>query len=337
MRTHQTPTECEVIQPATPRGQILTPLILIHDGGGTTFAYHCLSQLAGRAVFGIANPRFHSGVPWEGGVPEMAAAYLQMIRNTVTKGREFPAQAPYSYVTTADGGRLKRRRILLGGWSLGGLLSLEIARLVGEEDRDVEIVGLLFVDSVYPVWPKGSEVKIGRFVEDEKLETEEPKNVRLAKRAMKMAGQVVRVWKMPRCGAAGETEVEVPKAVGYADADSSDGGGERAGTTADEADVEKDFYVSKEEKETAEVMWERPPRAVLVKAKEHVPMPIEGISSVDVYRGDEKLGWDGYCPGFVEEVLLTEGSHFDMFAWANCDGITEKINEACQILEGVTI
>ncbi|KAK1711692.1 Alpha/Beta hydrolase protein [Colletotrichum lupini] len=268
MRTHQTPTECEVIQPATPRGQILTPLILIHDGGGTTFAYHCLSQLAGRAVFGIANPRFHSGVPWEGGVPEMAAAYLQMIRNTVTKGREFPAQAPYSYVTTADGGRLKRRRILLGGWSLGGLLSLEIARLVGEEDRD------------------------------------EPKNVRLAKRAMKMAGQVVRVWKMPRCGAAGETEVEVPKA---------------------------------EEKETAEVMWERPPRAVLVKAKEHVPMPIEGISSVDVYRGDEKLGWDGYCPGFVEEVLLTEGSHFDMFAWANCDGITEKINEACQILEGVTI
>lgn len=265
----------------------------------------------------------------------MAAAYLQMIRNTVTKGREYPAQAPYSYVTTADGGRLKRRRILLGGWSLGGLLSLEIARLVGEEDRDIEIVGLLLVDSVYPVWPKGSEVKIGRFVEDEKLETEEPKNVRLAKRAMKMAGQVVRVWKMPRCGAASETDVEVPKAAGYGDVDErttveseSAGGGD---------EVEKDFYVSKEEKETAEVMWERPPRAVLVKAKEHVPMPVEGISSVDVYRGDEKLGWDGYCPGFVEEVLLTEGSHFDMFAWTNCDGITEKMNEACRILEGVTI
>ncbi|KAK1655001.1 Alpha/Beta hydrolase protein [Colletotrichum phormii] len=335
MRTHPAPKECEVIQPATPRGQTLTPLIFIHDGGGTTFAYHCLSQLAGRAVFGIANPRFHSGVPWEGGVPEMAAAYLQMIRTTVTKGREYPAQAPYSYTTTADGGRLKRRRILLGGWSLGGLLSLEIARLIGDEDRDIEIVGLVMVDSVYPVWPEGSSLKIGRFVEDEKRETEEPKNVRLAKRAMKMAGQVVRVWKMPRCGAAGEAEVSVPKAAGY-----NDGEEEKATAgagAADGGDVEKDFYVSKEEKETAEVVWERPPRAVLVKAKEHVPMPVEGISSVDVYRADEKLGWDGYCPGFVEEVLLTEGSHFDMFAWTNVDGITEKIVEACRILEGASI
>ncbi|OHE92811.1 thioesterase domain-containing protein [Colletotrichum orchidophilum] len=328
MRTHPSPKECEVVQPATPRGQTLTPLFLIHDGGGTTFAYHCLSSLEGRAVFGIANPRFHSGVPWEGGVPEMAATYLLMIRNTVTKGREYPALAPYS--SHADG-RPKRRRILLGGWSLGGLLSLEIARLLGEDDRDFEIVGLVMVDSVYPVWPEGSNLKIGRFVEDEKQETE-PKNLRLAKRAMKMAGAMVRVWKMPRCGAASEaSSLSVPKAAGYTDDDVH----ESATTTANGGDVEKDFYVSKEEKETAEIVWERPPRAVLVKAKQHVPMPVEGISSVDVYRGDEKLGWDGYCPGFVEGVLLTEGSHFDMFAWTNIDGITEKIAEACRILEGV--
>ncbi|KZL80924.1 thioesterase domain-containing protein [Colletotrichum incanum] len=316
MLTHPAPKECEVVQPASPRGQTQTPLFLVHDGGGTTFAYHCLSSLD-RAVFGIANPRFHSGVPWEGGLPEMAATYLQMIRNTVTKSQEYPALAPYSSSAGSNGKR--RRRILLGGWSLGGLLSLEIARQLGDEDEDIELVGLVMIDSVYPVWPAGSRVKIGRLVEGPEPEA---KNLRLARRAMRMAGTMVRAWKMPRCGAA--VAATVPNTAGSGN-----------GTAAidDEEDVEKGFYSTKEEKETAAVIWDRPPRAVLVKAKEHVPMPTDGVGQVDLYRGDEKLGWDGYCPGFVERVLETEGNHYDMFAWGHIDGITEKIAEACRILE----
>ncbi|GKT94910.1 thioesterase domain-containing protein [Colletotrichum tofieldiae] len=112
-----------------------------------------------RAVFGIANPRFHSGVPWEGGLPEMAATYLQMIRNTVTKSPEYPALAPCS--SSAGRGGKRRRRILLGGWSLGGLLSLEIARQLGDEDEDMELVGLVMVDSVYPVWPRARGSRSG--------------------------------------------------------------------------------------------------------------------------------------------------------------------------------
>ncbi|KAK1998302.1 alpha/beta-hydrolase [Colletotrichum falcatum] len=308
MLHHPAPKECEVVQPAPPgSGEMRTPLFLVHDGGGTTFAYHCLGPL-GRAVFGIANPRFHSGVPWDGGLPEMAETYLQMIRATVTKSRDYPALAPRSPAPAGrgGGGGKPRRRILLGGWSLGGMLSLEIARQLGDEDEDIEVVGLVIVDSVYPVWPEGSRIKIGRLVEGPEPET---KNLRLAWRAMGMAREMVRAWKIPRCGAAAAAAL--------------------------------DFYGSKREKETAEVVWERPPRAVLVKAKEYVP-PLSttttptteaAISSVDVYREDDKLGWDGYCPGFVERVLETEGHHFDMFAWGHIDGITDKISDACWILE----
>ncbi|KAF6830632.1 thioesterase domain containing protein [Colletotrichum plurivorum] len=311
----QFPRECEVIQPAPPSSPSATPLFLLHDGGGTTFAYHCLSPL-GRAVYGIANPRFQSGTAWDGGVPEMARAYLRMILHTVRSG-EYPPLAP----TSSDGAK-RRKKILLGGWSLGGLLALEIARLVctgrnddgpAEEDEGdgVEIVGLVLVDSVYPVWPAGSEVKIGTWVE---MEEPQGKNLKLARKAMKIAGAMVKVWRMPKCGAAAAVAQE---------------------TSADDTGVEKSFYGSREDKETAEVVWERPPRAVLVRARDCVPMPgVDGINPVDVYRGDEKLGWDGYCPGYVERSLVTPGSHFDMFAWGHIEEITAQIALACRILEG---
>ncbi|OAQ98435.1 hypothetical protein LLEC1_02577, partial [Akanthomyces lecanii] len=36
-----------------------TPVFLFHDGGGTTFAYHCLEPLR-RFVYGVRNPYFYS-------------------------------------------------------------------------------------------------------------------------------------------------------------------------------------------------------------------------------------------------------------------------------------
>ncbi|EGS17514.1 uncharacterized protein CTHT_0068440 [Thermochaetoides thermophila DSM 1495] len=52
------------------------PLVLVHDGGGTTFCYHFLGYL-GRPVYGIDNPHYDSGKAWEGGIPEMAREYLK--------------------------------------------------------------------------------------------------------------------------------------------------------------------------------------------------------------------------------------------------------------------
>ncbi|KAK3940837.1 Alpha/Beta hydrolase protein [Diplogelasinospora grovesii] len=118
------------------------PLVLIHDGGGTVFSYHLLGPL-NRALYGIWNPCYY--VPprgrsrnWES-IPEMAEHYITLI----TKTLPFPR----------DGGR-GRRRVILGGWSLGGLLSLEIAHQIAtqsEKDIGVDVLGIVMVDSICPL------------------------------------------------------------------------------------------------------------------------------------------------------------------------------------------
>ena len=103
----------------------VTPLVLIHDGGGTIFSYHCLGRLD-RPIYGIANPRYHTGESWEGGIPEMARHYVKLIKSVIPRGK-----------------------FILGGWSLGGLVSIEIARLIAD-DPALSLVGLIMIDSVYP-------------------------------------------------------------------------------------------------------------------------------------------------------------------------------------------
>ncbi|GAP85057.1 putative polyketide synthase [Rosellinia necatrix] len=107
------------------------PLILLHDGGGTTFSYHCLYPI-GRTVYGIQNTRLDEGGYWETGVPGMASHYIGLIEKILPNGGE----------------------ILLGGWSMGGLLSLEVAWQLANPPPDstwpkFTILGMIFIDSVY--------------------------------------------------------------------------------------------------------------------------------------------------------------------------------------------
>ncbi|TLS26063.1 hypothetical protein PpBr36_07825 [Pyricularia pennisetigena] len=124
--------------PGTPDGA-RTPLVLMHDGGGTVFNYHCIDPPLGRRVLGIANPHFNTGRSWlPGGIPEMARHYVRLLRGAFD---ELSGGA----VTTKNG-----RRIILGGWSLGGLLALEMARVL-RGDRAFRVVGLVMIDSVCPL------------------------------------------------------------------------------------------------------------------------------------------------------------------------------------------
>ncbi|KAI0458810.1 Alpha/Beta hydrolase protein [Xylaria acuta] len=106
------------------------PLILLHDGGGTTFSYHCLYPI-GRTVYGIQNARFDEGGYWESGISGMASHYIELIEKVLPKGGD----------------------ILLGGWSLGGILSLEVAWQLANRPADqypkFTVVGMIFIDSVY--------------------------------------------------------------------------------------------------------------------------------------------------------------------------------------------
>ncbi|KAI1305066.1 Alpha/Beta hydrolase protein [Xylaria venustula] len=118
--------------PATPwLDKQPTPLILLHDGGGTTFSYHCLYPI-GRTLYGIQNARLDEGGYWESGISGMASHYIELIEKTLPNGGD----------------------ILLGGWSLGGLLSLEIAWQLANQPADSKrpkftVVGMIFIDSVY--------------------------------------------------------------------------------------------------------------------------------------------------------------------------------------------
>ncbi|RDL32392.1 Polyketide synthase-like protein [Venustampulla echinocandica] len=122
-----------LIQPGPARQTIRTPLVLIHDGSGLIFSYFWLGPL-GRAVYGIYNPNFESGGNWEGGLRQMAQAYVPLIKSVVPSGK-----------------------VLIGGWSLGGLLALEIAHLLAQDD-DVAVSGLLLLDTAYPKFNTADEI-----------------------------------------------------------------------------------------------------------------------------------------------------------------------------------
>lgn len=66
-------------------GKPLAPLILIHDGGGTTFSYHCLDPL-NRPVYGIHNPHLHQGGWWDGGIPAIASHYIDLLAKVLPNG-----------------------------------------------------------------------------------------------------------------------------------------------------------------------------------------------------------------------------------------------------------
>jgi len=170
----------EVIQ-ASAADRYATPVFLIHDGGGTTFAYHCLDPLD-RPVYGIFNPYFHTGEGFEGGICGMARLYAKIIRHAAADP-DFPAQRD-------SGGRAN---ILIGGWSLGGLLALEVAKIL-TGDRGVRIIGALMMDSIYPVNPP-STVRLGAL--DDMVAGEKSKNEVLTLQAMKEALQVIQKWTPP--------------------------------------------------------------------------------------------------------------------------------------------
>jgi hypothetical protein len=62
-----------------------TPLILIHDGGGTTYVYHCLGPLK-KPVYSIHYPNFTSAESWPGGMKALAQHYASLIQNVVPAG-----------------------------------------------------------------------------------------------------------------------------------------------------------------------------------------------------------------------------------------------------------
>lgn len=101
------------------------PLVLIHDSSGLVFHYLQLQQFD-RAMYGIYDPHFFNEKEWEGGLSELATNYCGLLRQEIPRGK-----------------------IILGGWSLGGIIALEMAYIL-QFASDFDVVGIIMLDSVNP-------------------------------------------------------------------------------------------------------------------------------------------------------------------------------------------
>ncbi|KAF2462702.1 alpha/beta-hydrolase [Lindgomyces ingoldianus] len=260
------------------------PLFLIHDGGGTIFNYFMLGDL-GRSVYGIHDPKFESDDGWAGGIAEMAQEYITFIRTVRKKGP-----------------------IVLGGWSLGGLVSLQIARQLDDERRHTEhgtqplfAAGIILVDSPYtPPWREYRD----RFVNFKpEFPSWTPQSVRKnVMRRFEVCDELIGNWEPPRWSAhvdenGGESTLQ------------GNGSGQRV----------------------------RPvsscPPVVLLKATARVPLPKsrpDGLLDVDINRDDKLLGWERYGGDLFQTVHHVFGNHFDLFDQDDrVKAITNILKDTC--------
>ncbi|KAK3402512.1 hypothetical protein B0T20DRAFT_343360 [Sordaria brevicollis] len=314
-----------LIQPPSPHSSSPppTPLFLLHDGGGTIFSYYCLSDLS-RPVYGIFNPHFSTKSTFKGGIPEMARLYLSYIIETLYGDDQCggvisnPKPARTAHAT----GKEQERDLILGGWSLGGMVSLEVAKQVqdfnvtqvqlsretGCKPRRINVKGVVMIDSMNPrqrdfprevkvASPNATTMQWGRHTREETKEAV----LRCFEEARRMLGG----WELPT----GQPENTGPSGTHAADGPEKHKQGHG------------------------------PPPVVLLKCRENVPLTQEQrdageVSRTDVHRKDRTLGWGKYDAGMVRKVIEVDGNHFNLFTDpARAEVVTKGVKEACEFLE----
>lgn len=264
---------CEAEDGPDPLNISHVPLVLIHDGGGTCFSYYCLDPL-GRPTYEIHNPRYYTQQPWEGGIPEIAQYYVSLIHKRVPHGR-----------------------ILLGGWSFGGILSLAISRLLAD-DPLYNVLGIVMIDSICPSSVRSKDWSRGIIYEGQFSERTSQETIERVTWCFSDAVRVIGEYQMPSWG---DSEGDNKNNDGF----------QRLSLTT---------------KATC-------PPTILLRAMDSVPVETDEPSRVDLVRYDRSLGWNDYRTGFFQEIVDVPGHHFSIFAFDNIETITERLIAACNKLE----
>lgn len=258
---------------AGPSDASKIPLFLIHDESGLVLNYFLLESLD-RIVYGISNPYFKSGKSgkgWVGGMTDMAEHYVDMIRSVYPYGK-----------------------FLLGGWSLGGLISLEVALvLANQEASSLSVQGILMMDTVFPSvgvqlqqqyaqqlhWSLGGDLspEVRAYVKSCVAQSEA-----MVKAWHPSAWPIKYIYEMP-------------------------------------SDSDSTSSVSSQTVQRAEAIRYRqpPPPAVLLRNKQRIPM-VNGegdtVYDEEVIRNQRMLGWENYREDFIFSVVDIDGHHFSAFA-----------------------
>jgi amino acid adenylation domain-containing protein len=107
--------------PIQPAGDA-APLFLVHAAGGNVLSYAALARHLGpdQPVYGLQSRGLEGGEPIHARIEDMAADYLAELRAVQPAG-------PYR----------------LGGWSMGGLVAFEMARMLHAAGERVELLALV--------------------------------------------------------------------------------------------------------------------------------------------------------------------------------------------------
>ncbi|KAH7025267.1 Alpha/Beta hydrolase protein [Microdochium trichocladiopsis] len=259
------------------------PLVLIHDGGGTVDSYRSLGPFE-CDIYAISDPRFEDEQPWQGGMREMAQAYLDLIKEKVPS-----------------------KEILLGGWSFGGLLSVELACMLDGDDS-LKVAGLILIDTPY--------ASIGDRTLHDVMYSDMPDlpgmPPRLRRRiysSIQRARQMMFHWQEPSA---------YQSSGGISDSDSDEGSPIPSQLIRRRAKL---------------------PPAVLLRASEFVKpgagavqQQQQPVSVVDSFRRDPTLGWDRYQESFIDLVWNVPGSHYSLFESRNVRHLNERLSSAYNYL-----
>ncbi|EPE34338.1 alpha/beta-Hydrolase [Glarea lozoyensis ATCC 20868] len=253
------------------------PLFLIHDGGGTVFSYFLLESL-GRTVYGISNPNFETESTWENGIASMAEYYVNLIKATYPSGH-----------------------ILLGGWSLGGLIAIQAAHILSN-DPELKVVGIVMIDSTFPVEGQFNKARRLAFMAETSTSPDMKEKTR---KCMDEARIQSREWKAPSWRSS-------------------------ATETLDNHSQTINVQIHDHVTPTC-------PPTVLIRALDdgsNNSRDLNETSPTETSNDSETqaLGFDRYQNFNLRYVVNTPGDHFSIFNKENVKELSKKVKEACDKL-----
>jgi pimeloyl-ACP methyl ester carboxylesterase len=286
------------------------PLILMHDGGGTTFSYFMLGAL-GRDVYAIHNPNFFDGSIMEGGMDAMARHYIGLIDKAGIRGP-----------------------VILGGWSLGGYLSLTMSRMLADDPAArIQVVGMLIVDSPHHI-PRHQ-------IKDATVDPDLKGLPDLVQKAFDNCDVMLEHWPLPSwdapAGSAKMSQVSIKGRIFDLRPDKA----LYKPIGADWKTIDHRIYQHDgEPKASVTGKLVAPPPAVLIRCVDHVQEPAEGEkpTMIDLHRKETMLGWEGRYPDFIQAVIDTGSNHYNVFERtdsAKIKTITAQMNEGLEILDSL--
>ncbi|KAL1297536.1 hypothetical protein AAFC00_006108 [Neodothiora populina] len=304
----ENPTQCQWAPPGQYPRKI--PIVLIHDGGGTTFAYHILGEL-NRDVYVVHNPNYWTGEPWAEGMDAQACHYIQLIKKAGISGN-----------------------ILLGGWSLGGFLSVTMARMIAADRSEprLHVKGMVIIDS-----PFHTPLK------DLSVETAKPELSHLpelVRKSLHNCGALLADWSLPEWDADAYKDRGIRTVVDSTSADVDVPAGQvwykplkgpaevvpvsRASPPPAKADPDASHDV--------------PPFSVLLRCVDRAPSTDPDSTKpahIDIRRDQLVLGWDENYPEFIKAVIDVDAHHYNLFEFERIDAQTDKINLALKIVDNL--